>query len=178
MAPLLIALLLALVDFGMIFGSNIVLGNGVSVAARAAALNAYAYSGTCSGGPSTATADLVCNVANDIGQLPAAKSGTLQVGICFVTPGSTPSCSGQSGTGTSVTQDVEICAKVQSTWVTGPSPSATLGSALSPPVLSSSSRQLIEQPQPSGSATGYSAFNSKSASVTYSGKTIAGMNCS
>jgi hypothetical protein len=43
--------------------------------------------------------------------------------------------------------------------------------------VSTSSRLLVEEPQPSG-ATGYDSYNSTSTAVNYNGAAVPGMTCS
>lgn len=172
-APVLALFLFGIADFGLIFSGYYVMRNGVQAAARAASVGDYSYSGNCSGGPSSQTAQMVCNVASLIGQPLGTSAGSLAIGVCFVTPGSSASgCASQSGTGTSLSQDVEICAQASLKSTTGVTSPFLTGRT-----ISTTSRTLIEQPVPSGS-TGFGAFNASSASVSYNGVAITGMNCS
>jgi len=171
--PLLILLLCGIIDFGLIFGGDMSMQSGVASSARAISLDNYQYSGSasCSGGPTAATADAVCNVVATLGPLIGLNTSTLRVGICFVTPGSTPSCGGTSATGTSVSDDVEVCAQAALESTTGLTSIFVSGST-----ASTSSRQLMEQPQPSGT-TAFESYNSTSTQVTYNGTAIPGMTC-
>jgi Flp pilus assembly protein TadG len=158
--PVLVLLLLGIIFFGLLFGSSIELGDGVSAGARAAALNDYTYSGTCTGsGVSSQTADMVCNIAQDVGGL--AGTATPSIGICFATAGSATPC---GAAGDSVTDDVVVCARGYASM-----PFISTG-------IGSTSRQLIEEPQPSGTAVSYGAFASGS-SVTWNSTTIEGTDC-
>jgi hypothetical protein len=172
--PLLILLLCGTIDFGLIFGGYQSMENGVASAARAISLNEYQYGGSasCTGGPSALTADAVCKVVANLGSLEGINSNTLAVGICFVTPGSTPSCGGTSATGTSVLDDVEVCAQATLQSTTGLTSIFVSGTT-----ASTSSRQLMEEPQPSG-PTAFESYNSTSTAVNYNGRAIPGMTCS
>lgn len=171
--PLLIVLLCGAIDFGLIFGGYQSMENGVASAARAVSLNNYAYTGsaTCTGGPTAATANVVCNVVADLGSLTGVNTSTLQVGVCFVIPGTALSCSGASAPGTSVTDDVVVCAKALMQSTTGLTSVFVSGS-----YVSTSSRQLMEEPQPSGT-TGFQSYNASSTAVVYGGNNIAGLTC-
>jgi TadE-like protein len=169
--PLLILLLCGTLDFGLIFGGYQSMQSGIDSAARTLSLNQYQYSGSCSGGPSAGTAQAVCNVVADLGPLTGLNSSTLKVGICFVTPGATPSCSGSSATGTSVSQDVEVCAQAAMHSVTGLTSIFVSGSK-----VSTTSRVLLEEPQPPG-ASGFESYNSSSTQVTYNGTAVPGLTC-
>jgi Flp pilus assembly protein TadG len=171
--PVLLLIICGILDFGLMFGGYLSLEGGVASGARLASIGQYQYGGSlnCSG-PNSATANLVCTVAAAIGN-PVGTTGTLAIGVCFVTPGSaTTGCSTETSTGTSVTQDVEICAQVTLRSTTGFTAPFINGR-----VASSSSRLVLEQPQPSG-ATSFTAFNSSSGVVTYGSHSIQGMNCS
>lgn len=172
--PLLILLLCGIIDFGLIFGGYMSMESGVASAARAISLDAYQYTGSnsCTGGPTAATADAVCNVVASLGSLTGLNQSTLSVGICFLTPGSTPSCGGASATGTSGIDDVLICAQAQMQSTTGLTSVFVSGSK-----VSTSSRQLMEQPQPSG-ATAFESYNAGSTAVDYNGQTVPGLTCS
>jgi len=171
--PLLVLLLCGTIDFGLIFGGDMSLQNGVASAARVISLNQYQYSGSssCSGGPTAATADAVCNVVASLGSLTGLNINTLAVGICFVTPGSSPSCSGSSATGTSVSDDVVVCAQAAMASTTGLTSVFVSGTT-----VSTSSRQLMEEPQPSG-PTAFESYNASSAKVNYNGRPITGLAC-
>ncbi len=171
--PLLILLLCGIIDFGLIFGGDMTLQSGVASSARAISLDQTQYSGsaTCTGGPTAATADVVCNVVASLGPLEGLNSNNLSVGICFVAPGATPSCSGASATGTSVADDVEVCAQAPMQSTTGLTSIFVSGTK-----VSTSGRQLMEQPQPS-STTAFESYNSTSTQVSYGGKAIPGMTC-
>jgi Flp pilus assembly protein TadG len=171
--PLLVLLLCGTLDFGLIFGGYLSMESGVSSATRAISLDAYQYSGSasCSGGPTAATADAVCNIVASLGSLSGINTSTLSIGICFVTPGSSPSCSGSSATGTSDTQDVEVCAQAAMESTTGLTSVFVSGST-----VSTSSRLLMEEPQPSG-ATGFESYNATSTQVVYNGTTVPGLTC-
>jgi Flp pilus assembly protein TadG len=168
-------LLFAMIDFGVIFGGYITMRNGVAAGARAASVNDYVVTGspTCTGGPTTDTADMVCSIVSNMMPLAGVSMTSLSVGICFVTPGSSStSCSSESTAGQSITQDVEVCAKGQLKSTTG-----FTGPFVNGKSVSASSRLLLEQPQPTGS-TAYEAYNSSSTAVVYNGASVAGMNCS
>ncbi len=171
--PLLILLLCGIIDFGLIFGGDMSLQSGVASAARAISLDNYQYSGSasCTGGPTAATAAAVCNVVASLGPLEGLNTNSLSVGICFVSPGSTPSCSGASATGTSVSDDVEVCAQAPMESTTGLTSIFVSGTN-----VSTSGRQLMEQPQPSGT-TAFESYNSTSTQVHYAGRAIPGMTC-
>jgi len=176
-SPLFALLLFAVVDFSIAYVGLVSLRNGVADAARSAALDQYAYSGSspCSGGPDPATADLVCSVSHDIGHLLGAATSSLSVGVCFVAPGASASatCAGQSGPGESVDDEVLICAAApvrSTTGVTAP--------FLDGRTMGDSVRVLLEEPQPPGSETAYSAFDAASPAVSLGAQTITGMNCS
>jgi Flp pilus assembly protein TadG len=171
--PLLILLLCAVIDFGLIFGGYMSMENGVAAAARNISLDAYQFSGaTCSGGPTVATADAVCSVVASMGSLSGLNAGSLTVGICFVTPGTSPSCSGSSAPGTSASDDVVVCAKATMQSTTGLTSVFVSGST-----VSTSSRQLMEEPQPSG-PTAFDSYNASSATVDYNGTPVGGLACS
>jgi Flp pilus assembly protein TadG len=171
--PLLILLLCAVIDFGLIFGGYMSMESGVASAARNISLNSYQFSGaTCSGGPTVATADAVCSVVAAMGSLSGLDTSTLAVGICFVTPGTSPSCTGSSAPGTSGSQDVEVCAQATMHSTTGLTSVFVSGST-----VSTSSRQLMEEPQPSGT-TAFDSYNASSAAVHYNGTAVAGLACS
>jgi len=170
--PLLILLLCGTIDFGLIFGGYLSMESGVASAARNVSLNAYQYNGSASctqGGVNTPTADAVCNVVATLGSLTGLNSNTLSVGICFVAPGATPSCGGSSATGTSVSQDVEVCAQAAMQSVTGLTSIFVSGTT-----VSTSSRLLVEEPQPPG-ATAYQSYNSSSTHVDYNGQAVPGL---
>jgi Flp pilus assembly protein TadG len=171
--PLLILLLCGTLDFGLIFGGYMSMENGVASAARTLSLDANKYSSStsCSGGATAATADAVCNIVANLGSLTGLNSSTLAVGICFVPPGSTPSCGGASSTGTSVSDDVLVCVRVAMESTTGLTSVFVSGST-----VSSSSRQLMEEPQPSA-ATAFQSYNSSSTAVNYNGKAVPGLTC-
>ena len=174
--PLLILLLCGIIDFGLIFGGDMSMQSGVASAARGISLDAYQYSGTgCSGGPSgaagVATAKAVCNVVATIGSLTGLNANTLSVGICFVTPGSALSCGGAPVTGTSVSDDVVVCAQAAMASTTGLTSIFVSGST-----VSTSSRQLMEEPQPSG-PTAFESYNSTTPHVNYQGRAIPGLTC-
>jgi Flp pilus assembly protein TadG len=174
--PLLILLLCGTIDFGLIFGGYLSMESGVASAARTVSLNNYQYSGSATsctqGGSNTPTADAVCNIVASLGPLTGLNTNTLSVGICFVAPGATPSCGGPSATGTSVSEDVEVCAQAAMQSTTGLTSIFVSGTT-----VSSSSRLLVEEPQPSG-ATAFQSYNSSSTQVTYNGRAIPGMTCS
>jgi Flp pilus assembly protein TadG len=172
--PVLLLILCGILDFGLMFGGYLTLENGVASGARLASIGQYQYGGssTCSGGPSPATANLVCSVAAAIGNPTGTSSGSLNIGVCFVTPGSAATgCSTETSTGTSVNQDVEVCARVTLQSVTGFTAPFINGH-----IATSTSRLVLEQPQPSG-ATSFSAFNSSSSVVNLGSQSIQGMNC-
>ncbi len=171
--PLLILILCGTIDFGLIFGGYQTMESGVASATRVISLDQYQYSGSasCTGGPSVATADAVCSVVASLGNLEGLNSSTLSVGICFVIPGSTPSCSGTSAAGTSVADDVEVCAQATMQSTTGLTSVFVSGSK-----ASTSSRLLMEEPQPSG-ATAFESYNSTSTVVNYNGVAVPGMTC-
>jgi Flp pilus assembly protein TadG len=172
--PLLILVLCGTIDFGLIFGGYQTMESGVASATRAISVNQYQYGGsaTCTGGPSAPTANAVCSVAATLGSLTGINTSTLSVGICFVAPGATPSCSGASATGTSVSDDVEVCAQAVMESTTGLTSVFVSGST-----VSTSSRLLVEEPQPPG-PTAYQSYNSTSTVVDYNGAAIPGMTCS
>jgi Flp pilus assembly protein TadG len=170
--PLLLLLICGTIDFGLIFGGYQSMENGVASAARVISLDQVTPSSSCTGGPTAATANAVCNVAASLGNLEGLNSNTLAVGICFVAPSATPSCSGTSAPGSSVAQDVEICAQATMQSTTGLTSVFVSGST-----VSTTSRQLMEEPQPSG-ATAFQSYNSTSTSVVYNGVTVPGMTCS
>lgn len=173
--PLLVLILLAIVDFGTLFGGYVTLRSGVAAAARSASLGEYAYAGakTCTGGPNSATAQMVCSVLADVGALTATASSSQQVGICFLAPGASDSaCGGESSAGTSIANDVVVCASATAKSVTGVTTPFINGRQ-----ISAMSRLVLEQPQPSGTATSFDAFTSGSPPVVFGGTTIAGMNC-
>lgn len=171
--PLLVLLLCGTLDFGLIFGGYQSMQSGVASATRAISLDAYQYGGSasCSGGPTAATADAVCNVVSALGPLTGLNANTLSVGICFATPGSTPSCGGASATGTSVYNDVVVCAQAAMQSTTGLTSIFVAGST-----VSTTSRVLEEEPQPSG-ATAFESYNSTSTQVHYNGRAIPGLTC-
>jgi hypothetical protein len=177
--PLLILLLCGIIDFGLMFGGDMTMQSGVASAARVISLDQYSSSASCSGGGPTgstgaATAEVVCNVVATIGSLAGVNTNTLAVGICFVTPGSTPSCGGTPVTGTSVSDDVQVCASAALESTTGLTSILVSGTT-----VYTSSRQLMEQPQPS-STTAFQSYNSTasgSTQVVYNGRTIPGLTC-
>ena len=171
--PLLVLLLCGTIDFGLIFGGYMTMESGVSSVTRTISLDAYQYTGSasCTGGPTTATADVVCNIVASLGSLTGINTSTLHVGICFVTPGSAPSCSGTSATGTSDSNDVEVCAQAAMESTTGLTSIFVSGTK-----VSTSSRLLMEQPQPSG-ATAFESYNASSTQVNYNGSAIPGLTC-
>lgn len=170
--PLLILLLCGIIDFGLMFGGDMSMQSGVASAARAISLDNYQYSGNpcLQGGANTPTAQAVCNVVADLGPLVGVNTNTLSVGICFATPGSTLSC-GASGLGTSVSDDVVVCAQAPLESTTGLTSIFVSGTT-----VYTSSRQLMEQPQPSG-PTAFASYNSGSSQVSYNGKAIPGLTC-
>jgi hypothetical protein len=144
--PLLLLLLCGTIDFGLIFGGDLSMQSGVASATRAISIDQYQYTpssgGTCTGGPSGGTAEAVCSIAASLGSMTGLNSSTLAIGICFVTPGSSPSCSGsaaQGVPGTSVTDDVEVCAQAAMESTTGLTSVFVSGST-----VSTSSRLLVE----------------------------------
>lgn len=174
--PLFALLLFAVVDFSIAYVGLISLRNGVANAAREAALDQYTYHGSaaCTGGGDPETADLVCSVSHDIGHLLSAATSSLQIGICFVAPGASAqaTCASESGPGESVDDQVLICAAApvrSTTGVTAP--------FLDGRTMHASVRVLLEEPQPPGSPTTYSAYNAASPPVVYGSQTITGMNC-
>jgi Flp pilus assembly protein TadG len=169
--PLLILLLCGVIDFGLIFGGYMSMESGVASAARNISLDQYSGLSGCSGGPTTPTAYAVCNVVASLGSLTGLKQSTLAVGICFVTPGSTPSCGGSSATGTSGADDVLVCAKAAMQSTTGLTSVFVSGST-----VSTSSRQLMEEPQPSNT-TLFESYNAGSAPVSFNGQTVTGLTC-
>jgi Flp pilus assembly protein TadG len=177
--PLLLLLLCGTIDFGLIFGGDLSMQSGVASATRAISIDQYQYGGsnTCSSTGSsttTATANAVCSIAASLGSMTGLNPSTLAIGICFVTPGSSPSCGGAAAAGnpgTSVLDDVEVCAQAQMESTTGLTSVFVSGST-----VSTSSRLLVEEPQPSG-ATGYDSFNPTSSAVDYNGTDISGMTC-
>jgi Flp pilus assembly protein TadG len=171
--PLLLLLLCGMIDFGLIFGGDLQMASAVATGARSASLNNYQYNGaaTCTGGLTTDTADMVCSIVAGLGSLTGVKQNTVSVGICFVTLGSTPGCSGASAPGTSVTNDVEVCAQAVMNSTTG-----LTSVFISGQKVSTSSRLLVEEPQPSG-ATAYDSYNASSVAVDYNGRAITGLNC-
>ena len=171
--PLLILLVCGTIDFGLIFGGYQSMENGVESAARVISLDQVTPSSSCTGGPTAATANAVCNVVASLGNLEGLNSNTLAVGICFVAPGATPSCGGSTSLpGNSVSDDVEICAQATMQSTTGLTSVFVSGST-----VSTSSRQLMEEPQPSG-ATAFQSYNaSTSPVVVYNNVTINGMTC-
>jgi hypothetical protein len=171
--PLLILLLCGTIDFGLIFGGYQSMQSGIDSATRAISLDAYQYGGSapCSGGPTVATADAVCNVVAALGPLTGLNTNTLAVGICFVPPGSAPSCGGASATGTSVSDDVVVCAQAAMQSTTGLTSILVSGST-----VSASSRVLEEEPQPSG-ATAFESYNATSTQVSYNGRAVPGLTC-
>jgi hypothetical protein len=149
--------------------------SGVASATRAISLNNYQYSGsaTCSGGPTTPTADAVCNVVASLGSLTGLNVSTLAVGICFASPGSALNCGGASETtGTSGSNDVVVCAQAAMQSTTGLTSVFVSGSK-----VSTSSRQLLEEPQPSGNQSAFESYNSNSSAVMYNGTKVSGMTC-
>ena len=171
--PLLILLVCGTIDFGLIFGGYQSMENGVASAARVISLDQVTPTASCTqGGVQTPTANAVCNVAASLGNLEGLNSNTLAVGICFVAPGATPSCGGSTSLpGNSVSDDVEICAQATMQSTTGLTSVFVSGST-----VSTSSRQLMEEPQPSG-PTAFQSYNSTSSVVTYNGVAIPGMTC-
>ena len=170
--PLLILLVCGTIDFGLIFGGYQSMENGVASAARVISLDQVTPTASCTqGGVQTPTANAVCNVAASLGNLEGLNSNTLSIGICFVAPAATASCSGPSGPGSSVANDVEICAQATMMSTTGLTSVFVSGST-----VSTSSRQLMEEPQPSG-PTAFQSYNSTSSVVTYNGVAIPGMTC-
>jgi Flp pilus assembly protein TadG len=135
--PVFALLLFALVDFGMVFSGYTTMRSGVATSARLASLNEYTYSGSasCSGGPSAATADMVCNTMSAMGKILAIVPGSVEVGICFTPNSSGGSCSSStesasqtgnqctpiSGGGSQPTTycNVEICAQATMKSTTG-----------------------------------------------------------
>jgi Flp pilus assembly protein TadG len=173
--PLLILLLCGTIDFGLIFGGYMTMESGLASATRAISLNQNEWSGpanSCTNGPDTGTADAVCNVVATLGSLTGLKASTLAVGICFVTPGSSPSCGGTTPTtGTSDSQDVEVCAQAQMQSTTGLTSVFVSGST-----VSTSSRLLLEEPQPPG-PTAFENYNSTSTTVDFYGNAVPGLTC-
>ena len=174
--PLLILLLCGTLDFGLIFGGYQSMESGVESATRAISLNEYQYGGSaaCGGGPTAATADAVCKVVASLGSLTGVNMSTLSVGICFVNPGSSPSCGAASAAGTSDSNDVEVCAQAAMQSTTGLTSVFVSGSS-----VSASSRLLMEEPQPPG-ATGFQSYNSNDSNsnpVLYNGSAVPGLTC-
>jgi Flp pilus assembly protein TadG len=169
--PLLILLLCGTIDFGLIFGGYQSMQSGIDSATRTISLDQYQYSGSCTGGPTAATADAVCNVAAALGPLTGLNTSTLEVGICFVSPGSTPSCGGTPAAGASASDDVEVCAQAAMQSTTGLTSIFVSGST-----VSTSSRVLQEEPQPPG-PTDFESYNSTSTQVSYNGRAVPGLTC-
>ena len=171
--PLLILLLCGTLDFGLIFSGYISLENGVASAARSLSLNGYQYNGStpCGGGATAATADAVCNVVAGLGSLTGLNPSSLSVGICFVAPSASLSCGSASSTGTSVSNDLVVCARATMQSTTGLTSIFVSGSS-----VSTTSRLLMEEPQPSG-ATAFQSYNASSTAVDYNGKAIRGLTC-
>lgn len=169
--PLLILLLCGVIDFGLIFGGYMSVESGVASGARALSLDDYEYSGSnCSS--TTATAQAVCSIVADLGSLSGLNSSTLAVGICFVTPGSALACgAGSLTTGTAGADDVVVCAQAAMESTTGLTSVFVSGSK-----VSTSSRQLLEEPQPSGTSD-FDSYNAASTAVKYNGISISGMTC-
>jgi Flp pilus assembly protein TadG len=172
--PLLVLLLCGTIDFGLIFDGYMSMESGVSSATRTISLDADQWSGpanSCTGGPTTGTADAVCNIVASLGSLTGLNTSTLAVGICFVTPGSSPSCGGSSAAGTSDSNDVEVCAQATMESTTGLTSVFVSGST-----VSTSSRLLMEEPQPSG-PTDFESYNATSTQVDYYGTAVPGLTC-
>lgn len=175
--PLLILLLCGIIDFGLMFSGDMSMQSGVASAARAISLDNYTYSGNaCSQGgvANTPTADAVCNIVATLGPLVGVNTNTLSVGICFNTPGSTLSCGGTPATGTSVADDVVVCTQAPLESTTGLTSIFVSGTT-----VYTSSRQLMEQPQPSSTTAfdSYNASSTGSSQVSYNGKAIPGLTC-
>lgn len=169
--PLLVLLLCGVIDFGLMFGGYSSLESGVASAARNISLDDYqTASGSCS--PSTATAEAVCSVVASLGSLTGLNKSTLAVGICFVSPGSSASCGGSLTTGTSGSDDVLICAHAALESTTGLTSIFVSGST-----VYTSSRQLLEEPQPPGNSPAFGVYNANSTAVLYNGTAIAGLTC-
>jgi Flp pilus assembly protein TadG len=195
--PVFALLLFAMVDFGMVFTGYTTMRGGVQSAARLASLDEYTYSGTatCTGGPNTATEDMVCTTMASIGKLLAISPGTVKVGICF-----TPYTSGAHGTscateGTATTGNqctpttgggsnpttycnVEICAQATMKSTTG-----LTAPFLNNKTLSTTSTLRLELGLGTGTGPATTLFNAYNASdtgsslVTYNGTAVNGIPC-
>jgi Flp pilus assembly protein TadG len=175
--PLLILLLCGTIDFGLIFNGDMEMQSGIAGATRQLALDNYQFAGTtatCTGGPTPATANAVCNVVASLGSMTGLNSSTLAVGICFAAPGASLSCGGGSPQpGMSVTDDVVVCAQAQMESVTGLTSIFVSGST-----VYTSSRLLMEEPQPSNQ-TAFDSYNNAPTSPTvyYNGTAVPGLTC-
>ena len=173
--PLLILLLCGTIDFGLIFNGDMEMQSGIAGATRQLALDNYQYTGTtalCTGGPTPATANAVCNVVASLGSMTGLNSSTLAVGICFAAPGASLSCAGSPQPGMSVTDDVVVCAQAQMESVTGLTSVFVSGST-----VYTSSRLLMEEPQPSNQ-TAFDSYNATTTpQVSYNGTAVPGLTC-
>ncbi|MDE3087464.1 MAG: pilus assembly protein [Acidobacteriota bacterium] len=127
--PVAALFLFAIIDFGMIFGGYTTMRGSVQSAARMASVDEYTYHGTaaCTGGPDAATRQMVCTAASGMESLLGTKSGSLQIGICFVQTGMAcgsepPATSGNQcvpGGSPGTYCDVELCAQATMEATTG-----------------------------------------------------------
>ncbi|MDA8071374.1 MAG: hypothetical protein M0Z82_07145 [Actinomycetota bacterium] len=103
-----------------------------------------------------------------------AAASSLHVGVCFVAPGASAAatCAGESGPGQSVDDEVLLCAAAPARSTTGVSAPFLDGRT-----MQASVRDLLEEPQPPGSETAYSAVNAASPAVSLGVETITGMDC-
>lgn len=150
-APILVLLLMAMIDFGVVFAGLITLRAGVEQGARLASVDDYATTVPCSGtGP---TDELVCKIAARIGNLPGLATGELSVGI------SLPE-------GSSAGDEVVVCASAPLGSLTG-----VAAAFLDHRTETTSSTLLLEQ------TPAFGGFDSTDPPVTAGSQVVTGMTC-
>ena len=146
--PFFILLLMAMIDFGLVFGGYTSLRNGVQAGARLASVDNY-DTGDCSG---TAQQEMVCAIAARVG---SNVAGTTNLGVKIGV---------DIGGGAVGTDDAVICEQVNLKSSTG-----ILGFILNGKTMTSESRVRLE--------AGPSFTSFTSGTVTYGSQTITGMSC-
>lgn len=150
-APLFFLLLLAMVDFGLIFGGYVTMRGGVEDGARLASVDNYNTTAPCSA--PDPTSEMVCTIIARIGSLPGMTASSLEIGI------SVPS-------GAVAGDDVTVCASAQLHSTTGLTAPFIDGRTAS----TSTTIRLEQTPQ-------FGSYQSTSASVTSGSQTVTGMTC-
>jgi Flp pilus assembly protein TadG len=173
--PFFALLLFAIVDFGALFSSYTTMRGGVQASARLASLDQYdSFGGTC--GATDPTSEMVCTTISEVGRMLATDSATLEVGICFVDPGTTCAAEGNGQTGNQCNPgsspatycEVEICAQVTARSTTGITAPFLDGKAIS-------TKSIVRLELGDSSVTAYHSLDS--GSVTYDGVNYGAMTC-